>query len=96
VKFGISWDSLSLYCQCTELLSVRHYIIGTAMPAVLLGMIPLVIGYFNGNIFYLLFGIFFTLAAAGDFLIIRSLSKEKADDLVLDHPEEIGYFIFRK
>jgi hypothetical protein len=66
------------------------------MPAIILGFIPFVYSLFTGNILSLFFGIFFTAAAVGDFLIINLLLKEKKDDLSLDHPSEAGCNIFRK
>jgi hypothetical protein len=36
----------------------------------------------------LIFGIFFTMAAFGDFMIIHA-SKKKKNSLVLDHPSEV-------
>ena len=66
------------------------------MPAVVLGLVPSFIAYLSGNIFWLLFGLFFTVAAAGDFIIVDTLRKENPNDLVQDHPTKIGYYIFRK
>ncbi len=57
-------------------------------------------GFFPLFILYLLeiycdyiFGIFFTMAAVGDFLVINLVRKEKMNDLVLDHPSKMGCFI---
>jgi hypothetical protein len=44
----------------------------------------------------MLFGVFFTAAAAGDFMIIRLIIKEKPNVYILDHPDEVGCYIFRK
>jgi len=96
MKFGVIWKMLTPYCHCKEPLKVGQYILGGVMPAVILGIIPCIIAIIIGHFGLLLFGIFFTMAAAGDFLIIHLLWKEKKEDLVLDHPSEAGCYIYRK
>jgi hypothetical protein len=39
---------------------------------------------------------FFTMAAAGDFMIINLIRKENKIDFVQDHPSEAGCYIYRK
>ena len=96
MKFGVLWTMLTPYCHCKEPLRVRQYIIGAITPAIVLGLIPAIISLIIGNLGLLVFGIFFTMAAGGDFLIINLLRKEKMDNFVQDHPSEAGCFVFRK
>ncbi len=96
IKFGVLWVMLTPYCHCKEPLKVKHYIIGAIMPAVLLGFLPAILSIIIGNVWFLIFGIFFTIAAAGDFLIVNLLRKENRNDLVQDHPSEAGCYIYRK
>jgi len=96
IRFGVFWKELTPYCHCSEPLTVRHYVTGALMPAIILGFIPSLISFFTGNVFVLAFGLFFTVAAAGDFMIINMLRKEKDNDFVQDHPSKIGYYIFRR
>jgi hypothetical protein len=96
IKFGVLWTMLTPYCHCKEPLRVRHYILGAVTPAIFLGLVPGIISIIIGNLGLLLFGIFFTMAAGGDFLIVNLLRKEKMDHLVQDHPSEAGCFIYRK
>ena len=96
MKFGILWTMLTPYCHCKEPLKVRQYILGAITPAIFLGLIPAVISILIGSLGLLVFGIFFTMAAGGDFLIINLLRKEKMDNLVQDHPSEAGCFVYRK
>jgi len=96
IEFGMLWKELTPYCHCTEKLPIRQYIIGTLMPGIVLGFIPAVIAYITGNFWTMAFGLFFTAAAASDFMIINILRKEKPDDLVQDHPTKIGCIIYRK
>ena len=95
IKFGVIWKMLTPYCHCKEPLSVKHYILGAIMPAIVLGFIPAIYGLVFGNFVILIFGAFFTLAAAGDFLIINLIRKENWNSLVQDHPSEVGCYIYR-
>jgi hypothetical protein len=96
IRFGVLWKELTPYCHCEEMLPIKEYRIGAIMPAVVLGFIPTLIAYVTGSVGFVAFGLFFTAAAAGDFMIINLLKKEKDDDLVLDHPTKIGCYIYRK
>lgn len=96
ISFGIMKESITPYCHCKEPLRVKHYILGGIAPAILLGLIPATLSWATGSSPLLLFGIVFTIAAAGDFMIINLLRKEKMDDLAEDHPSEAGCFVYRK
>lgn len=96
IKFGILLKMLTPYCHCKEPLRVKEYIVGAIMPAIILGLLPGIIAIFIGDVFLLIFAIFFTGAAAGDFMIINLIWKEDKDTMVLDHPSEAGCFIFKK
>ena len=96
IKFGVLWKMLTPYCHCKEPLKVKHYIAGALMPAIILGIIPSLISILTGNTLLLFTGIFFTVVAAGDFMIIQLLYKEDMNDYVEDHPSEAGCYIYRK
>ena len=95
IKFGIMWKMFTPYCHCKEPLKVGQYTLGGIMPAIILGFIPAIWAIIIGNIGLLVFGMFFTVAAGGDFLIINALRKEKKDTLIEDHPSEVGYYAYR-
>ena len=96
IKFGVLWKMLTPYCHCKEALNVRQYIIGAITPAIIMGIFPSIIAIMIGNFGLLIFGMFFTMAAGGDFLIINLIRKEDSSDLVQDHPSEAGCYIYRK
>lgn len=95
IKYGFLKDTLTPYCHCTEPLKIKHYIIGAIMPAIVVGIIPLLYSIITGNFYLLLFGIFFTNAAIGDFMIISLLKYENMKSIVQDHPTEAGFYITR-
>ena len=93
VRFGIIWKVLSPYCYSKESLKAWQYKTGAIMPAIILGFIPLIIAFLTGNISLLVFGLLFTLAAGGDFLILWLLRKVPKDALVEDHPSKPGCYV---
>ncbi|MDD2243625.1 MAG: DUF3267 domain-containing protein [Dysgonamonadaceae bacterium] len=96
IKFGIIWKTISPYCHCTEPMKIKHYRLGAIMPAIILGVFPLVTSYITGCFLYFFFGFLFILGAIGDFLVIQILYNEKRNDYALDHPTEAGCYVYRK
>lgn len=96
IQFGIQWKFLTPYCHCKEPLKVQHYIIGALMPAVILGFIPACAGLITGRLIPLLFGLFFSFAAGGDFLIVWLLRKQPKDAMVMDHESKVGCYLLEK
>ncbi len=95
MKFGILKEYLTPYCHCKEPLKVRAYSIGAIMPAIILGFIPSILAIWTGSLGMLLFGIFFTVSAMGDFMIIYLIHKEDKNTWVQDHPSEAGYYLLK-
>ena len=95
IKFGIMWKMVTPYCHCKEPLKMKHYTLGAIMPAIILGFIPAILAIVVGNVALLIFGMFFTIAAGGDFLVIYTLRNEKKDTLIEDHPSEVGFYVYR-
>ena len=96
IKFGAIWKSLMLYCHCDEPLKIYQYILNLIMPTIILGIIPSIVAIITGNFILVILGIFLTLGGCGDFFMISLLRNEKSDDIVQDHPIEIGCYIYRK
>ena len=96
IKYGVYWKSLTPYCHCEEVLPLRPYVLGGMMPGLVMGILPAVAGIFWGNPWVFSFGLFFTLAAAGDMLVLWMLRHCHATDLVQDHPEKVGCYVLRE
>jgi hypothetical protein len=96
IRFGIMWKILTPYCHCTEPLSLNAYRLGVIMPGVVLGFLPLLIGFSAGHLGLFLFGMLFTVAAGGDMIIMYLLRNESKDSFVQDHPEKIGCYVYTK
>lgn len=91
IKFGMKWKFLTPYCHCKEPLKVKHYKIGGAMPLIIMGIIPSIIGLIIGHGGILSFGLFFTWAAGGDIIALFMLRKLDGEVYVSDHPEKMGF-----
>jgi hypothetical protein len=91
IKFGVKWKFLTPYCHCKEPLKVKHYKIGAAMPLIVMGIIPSIIGLIIGYGGVLIFGIFFTWAAGGDIIALFMLRKLDNNTYVSDHPDKMGF-----
>ena len=99
IEFGIMKSSMSPYCACLVPLKREHYIFGTVMPLVVLGIIPMIVGIAVGNPDVLLIGVLMSASAAGDILIIKNLLayKSSAREVVyMDHPTEAGGVVFER
>jgi hypothetical protein len=93
IKYGVYWKVLTPYCHCKEVLPLKQYAIGGLMPGLMMGLLPVLAGIATGHFLLFLFGLFFSLAAAGDLLILWMLRHQRSTDLVQDHPDKIGCFV---
>lgn len=93
IHFGIKWEYLTPYCHCTETLKVWQYIVGGMMPLLIMGLIPSAWAMIKGNALLMFYGIFFSIAAGGDIQSMWLLRKFKSNQLIYDHPEELGFIL---
>lgn len=99
IEFGVLRSSLTPYCTCLSPLQKGHYIFGTVMPFLLLGILPMAAGIAAGKQWILFLGIIMADSAAGDLMIIRKLLKytSSAEEIVyMDHPTEAGGVVFER
>ena len=92
LKFGVLWKALAPYCHCKEYIQVKAYRLVLLMPSIILGVIPIIFAYIIGNAIILVFGSAMLMGGAGDFIIYWMLRKLDKRDMVLDHPEKIGFY----
>ncbi|MDR0315990.1 MAG: DUF3267 domain-containing protein [Treponema sp.] len=95
IKFGIVPKKFILYCDCTEVLRKNHFIIGTIMPFILMGIIPAVISIFIGNVILLYWAILFIGAGCVDLAGTLKLLKEKNDSWIIFECTEMAGTIYR-
>lgn len=90
IHFGFKWKLLTPYVHCPEPVEVSNYRWGVAMPGIVLGVVPYLASLALQNGWLLGFGLFFTLAASGDILILWLLRGVRNGIKVQDHPELVG------
>jgi Putative zincin peptidase len=90
VKFGIAWSKLMLYTSCRVPLSARAYRVAVALPGVVLGLLPALVGLALGWWTWTLFGIFMIGPAAGDAAVLWAIRAVPGKTRVVDHPTEVG------
>ena len=93
ISFGIKWEYLTPYCHCDEPLKKWQFSMGALMPFFVMGLLPVVLSYFNGSFKLWFFGFFFSIAASGDLIASWMLRKVKKNEMVLDHPSELGFLV---
>ena len=93
IQFGFQLKTLAPYAHCKVPIDIRAYRIGTAMPGIILGFLPIIIGLVIGNAWSMIFGLLFILIAAGDILLLLLTRKVKVGKLVKDHPTRVGCYV---
>lgn len=99
VEFGVIWQYLTPYCTCSEPMKKKPMLLAAIMPTIVLGFLPAVLGIVFGQALLLLFGVIMIAGGGGDMMIILNILKYKTEAqevLFLDHPYEIGTFVFEK
>jgi hypothetical protein len=93
IAFGIDKKTLSPYTHLKEPLEVNRYRIGGVMPGLVMGILPALAAVVTGSGWLLGFGLLFTLAAGGDFLILWLIRKVPGGRMVEDHPTRGGCIV---
>ncbi len=93
VSLGFQWKTLTPYAHSSAPMTARAYRIGALTPGVVLGVVPALAGLVLGAGAVFWFGLFFTLAAGGDALILWLLRGVDGARLVADHPAKPGCLV---
>jgi hypothetical protein len=93
LHFGVKWQYLTPYCHSKESMKVWQYVTGALTPLVIMGILPSLWAMYTGNALVMFFGIFFTWAAGGDIQAAWMLRKFNRNQVVHDHPEELGFIL---
>ena len=99
IDFGFIWSSFSPYCTCSEPLKKWQYLLGTAMPTLVLGGGAAVVSVMTNQLLLFILAEYMILSGGGDFLIIlKSMlyHTDKQESLYCDHPYECGFVVFEK
>ena len=98
IEFGYIRKTMNPYATCAEPMSKGTYILGAAMPTILLGILPLIFCFLhpdNHSLIFLL-AASMTVSGLGDMAIIWKIlrhRKKGEEEKYLDHPYEAGVVI---
>jgi hypothetical protein len=90
IAYGVMWKALMPFAHPKPPITARAYAIGGAMPGIVLGLLPAIVGLATGRGAWSGFGAILLAAAAGDALVLWSLRGVPPAMLVRDHPSRVG------
>lgn len=99
ISFGVVWKMLTPYCSCAAPMKKWRYILGAAMPTLVLGIGLTAAALYSGSFLVLLLDVALILGGGGDFLIIWKILRHPTrskEAVYLDHPYECGVVTFEK
>ena len=88
ISFGFT--QLSPYAHCKIPLALNSYRLAVALPGILLGVLPGIIGYLFAYDGLTLFSAIMLIAATGDAIILWMLRNAPSPAYVQDHPTLMG------
>ena len=96
IKFGFQWKALMPYAHAEVPMTAAAYRWGAALPGLVTGLLPALVGSALGQPVLLLLGAFFLIAAVGDMMILWAIRRVPARTRVLDHPTLPGCLVLRQ
>lgn len=96
LKFGYMKEKMALYVHLREPISITGFRIGLIMPAVILGVFPIILGLLFGYLSILLFGILLSVASIGDLLLLAKTFHLNSTFIIKDLPDDIAVLAIEK
>jgi hypothetical protein len=99
IEFGVIWSMLTPYCTCSEPLKKWQYLLGAAMPTLILGFVLGAAAAVLHAMLLLWLAEVMIFSGGGDFLIILKMLLYRSggrDTVFYDHPTDCGFVVFEK
>lgn len=99
IRFGVIWKALTPYCTCLRPAKRGQYILGAAMPTLVLGIGLTAVAARMGIFWVFILALAMIFGGGGDFAIILKmlLHRQRGKEAVYyDHPYECGVVVFEK
>lgn len=93
VDFGIHWHVLSPYAHCSIPLRAGPYRLALVLPALVLGLLPTMVGLLLGEFWVVFFGAVMMTVAGGDAAVLWAMRNVPKTAWVRDHPSDIGCLV---
>jgi hypothetical protein len=95
LRLGFLWKVLMPYAHARAPMTARAYRLGTALPGLVTGVLPVLAALIVGQPVVLVLGAFFVTAAVGDLMVLWAIRRLPAHAQVLDHPTLPGCLVLR-
>lgn len=95
IRFGVDMKTLSPYAHARVPMRMAGYRIGAALPGIVTGILPVVIGTLIGHGWLTFLGAFMVTGAVGDLLVLWAIRDVPGDARVLDHPSNAGCYVLK-
>lgn len=99
IRFGVIWNALTPYCTCAQPMKRGQYILGAAMPTLVLGIGLTAAAALTGIFWVFILALAMIFGGGGDFAIILKIllhRQQGRDAVYYDHPYECGVVVFEK
>ena len=99
IEFGVIWKALTPYCTCSEPMKRWQYILGGAMPTLVLGAGTAAMAVVTNQLLLFFVAELMIFSGGGDFLIILKIllyRSGRKETVYYDHPYECGVVVFEK
>lgn len=99
IRFGVIWKALTPYCTCLRPAKRGQYILGAAMPTLVLGIGLTAAAARMGIFWVFILALAMIFGGGGDFAIILKMllhRQRRKEAVYYDHPYECGVVVFEK
>lgn len=99
IRFGVIWKALTPYCTCLRPAKRGQYILGAAMPTLVLGIGLTAAAALTGIFWVFILALAMIFGGGGDFTIILKILLHRQcgkEAVYYDHPYECGVVVFEK
>ena len=90
ISFRPSWRVMGFVAHVDVPLPASAYRASAALPALVLGGLPIGTGLVTGSGLFVLWGLFFLLECFGDIAVLLAMRRVPSRAWVLDHPSRLG------
>ena len=93
IGFGVKWLTFTPYCHCAEPMPANAYRWAVALPTLVLGVIPGLLGILLGNFLLAFWAVIMLVSGSGDLAILWAIRSVPGAAIVRDHPSRAGCLV---
>ena len=93
IGFGVKWLTFTPYCHCAEPMPANAYRWAVALPTLVLGVVPGLLGLLFGNFLLAFWAVIMLVSGSGDLAILWAIRAVPGAAIVRDHPSRAGCLV---